>query len=311
MRVDGLVLLAGAGEFENGRDTGKTYTFSTMKHLPYHHDWRLACQISVGLRVHWFGRFAGVPEWKVERSRLAGDMISFFFVERNSCWTVVNGRCWTLERGDLLVTLGGDEFEFGHDAARPHVSLSAALALEQGGAANALLCRKFDRCYTWPKPDEYVAEFEKVMAAFSSTSPSRDLEIAGALLQWLAYVMAELKAPLDRGFVEERSVVDKILIAETWANAHLDQVVTLSEWARSVGYNAVYFGRIFKRETGLRPMEWLNQRRLQLACEHLARTSKSVGQIAEACGFVNPFYFSRVFRRHFGLAPSDYRRTQR
>ncbi|MBI5395942.1 MAG: helix-turn-helix transcriptional regulator [Verrucomicrobia bacterium] len=280
-----------------------------MKYLPYHHDWKLACQTFIGLRVHWFGRYAGVPDWKVERSRLAGDMISFFFVERNNCWAVVNGRRWTLKRGDLLVTLGGDEFEFGHDPARPHVSLSVSLALEQGGVANALLCRKFQRRYTWRKPDEYIAEFEKVLAALASASPSRDLEIAGALLQWLAYVLAYLRPPLDRAFVEERSVVDKILLAETWANARLRQVITLAEWARAVGLNAVYFGRVFKRETGLRPMAWLNQRRLQMACQHLASTSKTVTEIAEACGFASPFYFSRQFRRHHGLSPLRYRRT--
>jgi AraC-like DNA-binding protein len=84
----------------------------------------------------------------------------------------------------------------------------------------------------------------------------------------------------------------------------------LAEWAHAVGLNAVYFGRIFKRETGLRPMEWLNQRRLQLACQYLANTSKTVTEIAEACGFASSFYFSRVFKKHVGLAPVNYRKTQ-
>jgi len=282
-----------------------------MPWLPYHHDWRLACQTSIGLRVHWFGRYAGYPDWTVERSRLAADMISFFFVERNSCWAVVNGRQWVLKRGDLLVTLGGDEFEFGHDPSRPHVSLSASLALEQGGVANALLCRKFQRRYTWHKPEEYVAEFEKVLVAMASTSPCRDLEIAGAILQWLAYVIGYLRPPMDRSFMEERGIVDKILLAEMWANARLQQVITLGDWGRAVGLNAVYFGRVFKRETGLRPMEWLNERRLQTACHLLASTSETVSEIAETCGFASPFYFSRVFRRHFGQSPINYRKTQR
>ncbi|MBI5801286.1 MAG: AraC family transcriptional regulator [Verrucomicrobia bacterium] len=281
-----------------------------MPWLPYHHDWRLAHQASIGLRVHWFGRYAGTADWKVEPSRLAVDMVSFFFVERNSCWAVINGRRWTLNRGDLLVVLGGDEFSLGHDPARPHVSLSVSLALEHGGMANALLCRKFQRRYAFRKPEGYIAAFEKVLAKLSSTSPSRDLEIAGALLQWLAFVMDRLRPPMDRAVVEERSVVDKVLLAEAWANARLRQVITLGDWARAVGLNAVYFGRVFKRETGLRPMEWLNQRRLQMACQHLAGTSKTVTEIAEACGFASPFYFSRVFRRHFDQPPLSYRRTQ-
>ena len=281
-----------------------------MLWLPYHHDWRLAYQTTLGLRVHWFGRYAGVPEWKVETSRLAGDMISFFFVERNTCWGVVNGRKHALKRGDMLIIRGGDEFTLGHDPRKPHISLSASLALEQGGAPNALLCRKFLRRYSLAQPSRYVAEFEKVLAALASTKPARDLEISGAMLQWLAWLMNELHPAMDRAFIEERGVVDKILLAETWADSRLSDVITLTEWAKAVGLNAVYFGRVFKRETGLRPMDWLNQRRLQMACQQLASTSQTITAIAEACGFASPFYFSRVFRKHFGQSPMQYRQSQ-
>jgi AraC-like DNA-binding protein len=281
-----------------------------MPWLPYHHDWRLAHAAHLGVRLHWFDRYAGTPDWKVEPSRLAADMVSFFFVERNTCWAMVNGRRWTLRRGDLLVVRGGDEFSFGHDPRRPHVSLSVALAFEQGGRANTLLYRKFQRRYAWPDPDEYVAEFEKVRAALARDSAFRDLEVNGALCQWLAFLLRRLRPPLDGAATEERGVVEKVLQAETWANARLAEVVTLADWSRAVGLQPVYFGRVFKRETGLRPMEWLNQRRLQLACQHLAGTSKNVTQIAEACGFASPFYFSRVFRRHFGQSPLKYRQTQ-
>ncbi len=282
-----------------------------MTWLPYHHDWRLAHQSSIGLRLHWFDRYAGPPDWQVEPSRLAADMVSFFFVERNTCWAVVNGRKWNLRSGDLLVVMGGDEFSLGHNPLRPHVGLSASLAFEQGASANTLLYRRFQRRYVLPDPDAYVAEFEKVRSALSSSSSFRDLEINGALFHWLAFLLNRLRPPIGRAFTEERGVVDKILQAETWANARLPEVITLSEWARAVGLNAVYFGRIFKRETGLRPMEWLNQRRLQVACQQLASTSQTITEIAETSGFATPYYFSRVFRQHFGQSPLRYRKTQR
>ncbi len=177
-------------------------------------------------------------------------------------------------------------------------------ALEQGGVANALLCRKFQRRYSLAQPTRYVAEFEKVLASLASTKAARDLEISGAMLQWLAWLMNELHPPMDRALIEERGVVDKILLAETWADTRLGEVITLTEWAKAVGLNAVYFGRVFKRETGLRPMDWLNQRRLQLACQQLASTRQTISAISESCGFASPFYFSRVFRKHFGQSPS-------
>jgi AraC-like DNA-binding protein len=280
-----------------------------MSFLPYHHDWKLAFQAEFGLRVHYFGRYGGYADWSVPPSRLAADMVGFFFVEKNACWAVVNGRRVVLNRGDLLVLSGADEFSLGHDSAKPHVSLSASLALQQGVVPNTLLQRKFDRRYSWTRPDDYTAEFEKVLRALASPALYRDLKIAGALLEWLGYVLGYCRAPIDKSFAQDRNVVDKILTAEAWANARLKQTVTLADWSRAVGLNPVYFGRIFKRETGLRPMEWLNQRRLQMAGQYLSSTRKSVTEIADACGFASPYYFSRVFRRHFGQPPLSYRKA--
>jgi AraC-like DNA-binding protein len=276
---------------------------------PYHADWKQAFHIDLGLRVHWFGRYAGYPEWSIPTSRLAADMINFFFVERSFCWVIINGRKMVLQTGNLLVISGADEFSYWHDPARPHVSTSACFALQRGSVANALLQLKFQRCYSWRNPAEYTAEFNKVLQAFASTQPYHDLEVAGALLHWLAYVLSELHVPLNDSFIHQRSVVDKILESEAWARSHLKQTITLTEWARAVRLNPVYFGRIFKRETGLRPMEWLNQHRLQLASQYLSSTQKSIAEIAEECGFTSQFYFSRVFRRHFGQPPLQYRKA--
>jgi AraC-like DNA-binding protein len=281
-----------------------------MAWLPYHHDWHVAYQFEVGLRVHWFGRYAGYPEWSVPVSRLASDMVNFFFVEKSACWVIINGRKLLLQTGDLLVVSGADEFAYGHDPAQPHVSTSACLAFQQGSVANTLLQRKFDRRYHWNNPAEYVAEFEKVLSAMASSLLYRDLEIAGALLRWLAYVMAHLRAPLDHSFPPERRMVDRILTAEAWATERLKHPITLAEWSRALGVNPVYFGRLFKKETGLRPMEWLNQRRLQMASQYLSSTSKSVAEIAQECGFADQFYFSRVFRQHFSQSPLQYRKER-
>ncbi len=293
----------------NGLSGANTYLFPTMVYLPYHHDWKLAFETDLGLRVHWFGRYAGFPEWKAERSRLASDMIAFLFVETERCWPIVNGVPLELRRGDLLVTKGGDEFENSHDFHRPHVSLSAALALKHGGVTNRLLHYAFKRRYSLKDPHAFVEEFEKVLAALGQEGPFRDLAIAGTIMQWLAFLMQTLRPSLIGTGGDLRSVVDRILAAEAWAMSRLDKVITIDEWSRAVGLNSDYFARIFKRETGKRPMQWLNERRLQMAAQLLGNTRKSVAEVAETCGFANAFYLSRVFKRHFGLAPRHYRRA--
>jgi AraC-like DNA-binding protein len=280
-----------------------------MKWQPYHHDWKLVYSGRQHWRVHWFGRYGGYPEGKSGPSRLAPDMMSFLFIERHSCWARVNGLEMTLEAGDLLVVSGADEFTFGHDAARPHVGLSVSVALSEGGVPNTLLQRSFERRYRMPDPRGYVKRFEAVLAAMASDSDYRQLRIAGALAEWLAYLLEALKPPLRQGISGDRSVVDRVLEAQAWAADRLGSVITLADWAASVGLGPVYFGRIFRRETGVRPMQWLNERRLETATQYLTSTDKPVAEIAGECGFACPFYFSRQFRKRYGLSPRHYRKS--
>jgi hypothetical protein len=103
-----------------------------MTDLPYHHDWTPRFETSFGLRVKWFGRWSETPEWKIEPSRLASDLICFFYVESGSCELVINGVPVPLEFGELAVLRGGDVFSASHDPAKPHTSLSACLSLSRG-----------------------------------------------------------------------------------------------------------------------------------------------------------------------------------
>ena len=82
----------------------------------------------------------------------------------------------------------------------------------------------------------------------------------------------------------------------------------LDAWAKAAGVNAICFGRIFKRETGRHPMEWLNERCLQQAARLLEQTSRTIQDIAEDCGFSSPFYSTSVFGKRFGKTPSAYRK---
>jgi AraC-like DNA-binding protein len=259
--------------------------------------------------VHWFGRYAGYPNWNIPTSRLAVDMIAFLFIEQEYCQAIINGVTLSLKTGDLLVIKGADAFEFSHDSAHPHRNLSTALALKQSGVANQLLHRNFKRRYSIKKPELYVAEFEKVLTTFAQEGAFRDLAISGAIMQWLAYLLHTLRPPMARTSLELRTVVDRVLAAEAWAMSRLGEKITIDAWSRAVRLNADYFGRIFKRETGKRPMEWLNEQRLQMVAQLLANTHKSVGEISETCGFTNPFYLSRLFKMHYGIAPRGYRKS--
>ncbi|MBD5631975.1 MAG: helix-turn-helix transcriptional regulator [Clostridia bacterium] len=86
----------------------------------------------------------------------------------------------------------------------------------------------------------------------------------------------------------------------------------LDDALKKLPLNYDYVRKLFKKETGATPHEFLLQQRMELAANllHSGITNRysgyTVSQIAEACGFSEPLYFSRVFKKYYGMAPSEY-----
>ncbi|MCG3147428.1 MAG: HTH-type transcriptional activator RhaR [Verrucomicrobiae bacterium] len=260
-----------------------------------------------GLRLLYCGRYVCEPNWRIESDRLPGGLIGFFYVERNGCWVEINGRRVNLVPGDLQILRGGAPFRMGHAPARPLTALSLALAVEQGAVPNLLQQRKFASRYRLREPRRYREAFDAVLTALQSPVPTRDWAVNAAVLQWLIVVLEETNAPLQPHSEAGHSGVDRVFFAQAWANARLASVITLAEWARATGWHPVHFARVFKQQTGLNPIRWLEERRMAAARQYLSGTSKTVSEIAEAIGYTDPFYFSRVFRKHYGQPPRRYR----
>lgn len=51
----------------------------------------------------------------------------------------------------------------------------------------------------------------------------------------------------------------------------------------------------------------MRRKRIAFARQELARTRRSVGEIAAACGYENQGKFGEVFRRETGMTPLEYR----
>jgi signal transduction histidine kinase/AraC-like DNA-binding protein len=79
------------------------------------------------------------------------------------------------------------------------------------------------------------------------------------------------------------------------------------EIADAVGVSENYLSRIFRREVGITPWDYLNRFRIKKARELLTHSDQSITSVALTVGFSDPAYFSRVFRKQVGLSPSAYR----
>ncbi len=110
---------------------------------------------------------------------------------------------------------------------------------------------------------------------------------------------------------ETKTPVVANLAAQIEKNA-CDALFSVEDCIRKLPLNYDYVRKLFKKETGVTPHEYLVNLRMERARAIISggvtnRYSKySVSQIAEACGFAEPLYFSRVFKKYFGVSPSEY-----
>jgi len=83
--------------------------------------------------------------------------------------------------------------------------------------------------------------------------------------------------------------------------------LSLDEYAREAGYSVPRYCHWFKHFTGVSPMAYLTELRIQAACEYLDTTSLNIKEIAATLGYDDPYYFSRAFAKCTGKSPMKYR----
>ena len=86
---------------------------------------------------------------------------------------------------------------------------------------------------------------------------------------------------------------------------------TVDSLAKAVGVSRSALADHFVRCTGMAPMQYLSQWRLQLAADALAQSDKTPKAIAENAGFGSTAAFNRAFKREFGVPPVAWRRRSR
>lgn len=82
----------------------------------------------------------------------------------------------------------------------------------------------------------------------------------------------------------------------------------LNAYLGSLPFNTEYLKKMFKKETGLTPLQYLTGKRLENAASTLATLcgKGNISETARLCGFSDPLYFSRLFKKKYGVSPRGY-----
>lgn len=102
----------------------------------------------------------------------------------------------------------------------------------------------------------------------------------------------------------------QLRLALEYLEAHCAGPISLADLARLTGLSQSYFGRAFKRATGVPPYRWHLNARIDRARRLLLDARMSIAEIASATGFADQAHFTRVFYRVTRATPAAWRRER-
>ena len=88
---------------------------------------------------------------------------------------------------------------------------------------------------------------------------------------------------------------------------HLGEEITLTTLSQRFHTNRTTLTRLIKEQTGMTPMQYVMEERLNQSRPDLLFTDVSVQDLAEKYGFADVNYFIRAFKKRFGKTPLQYR----
>lgn len=119
--------------------------------------------------------------------------------------------------------------------------------------------------------------------------------------QLMLRLIRQTKAPLQQNSF---SPVFRYIDEQYTSDIKLDYLAKLS------GYSYDHFRHTFKQKTGMTPLNYILQKKIDHAKLLLKNSTLCIADIAITCGFANISQFSITFKKMTGNTPSEYRKKQ-
>lgn len=138
-----------------------------------------------------------------------------------------------------------------------------------------------------------------------STESSEAILIVSYIFKVFSFLAKYYPKNENVNITKKEETVKKI---ERYLNIHYnDTNFSIGDVAKEFSFSQSYITRLFKSQTRITPMQYVDELRMKKAIELLNHHSLTIDQIAENIGYKNQFYFTKRFKRYYGMPPSKYK----
>jgi transcriptional regulator GlxA family with amidase domain len=115
------------------------------------------------------------------------------------------------------------------------------------------------------------------------------------------------QSQLSISLASQASEMMSIRELQIWIAEHLEKKLSVEDLADRMSMSVRNFERVFTREVGTTPSQYVLQMRVEAARRQLERTERGLKQVASTAGFGNVDVMRRAFIRLLGRTPRRYR----
>jgi len=155
--------------------------------------------------------------------------------------------------------------------------------------------------------EEIIDTYYKIFNYAQEEKPGYQQVAAGMIMKLLGFIVSMDKQKDFSGKRVEKIIQNACFSIRENVEAELDFQSFAEE--NNIGYS--YFRKMFKKYTGVPPVQYHLDLKILRAKEMLLYTDKSVKEISYDMGFQSIYYFSRIFKNKLGMSPSEIRKTVR
>lgn len=150
--------------------------------------------------------------------------------------------------------------------------------------------------------------FEEIFFTINNGYNQENLRYASSLLHYYLGSMRFLQQFRHADQHEEKVSSDTIAnVVIHYMKENIEMSLSLDAISDYVGYSVSHLSTIFKRETGMSPLHYFNNLKIERSCELLQYTDMQINQICYKVGIEDCYYFSRLFKKIKGMPPREYR----
>jgi AraC-type DNA-binding domain-containing proteins len=252
-------------------------------------------------QIGYFIYRRATPNWVIEDSVI--DFIDLTYILDGRATYVIDNKAYAVEKGDLLCIPNKSRRYAVTD--QQHLMSSYATNFQLFSFKGEEIPLPFPLISKINISNELLSLYNDLNIEWLQKNTGYKMKVRAIFLCILHNYFNLLYYKKSPEPLDPRIKKSTDFIHENFTN-HIDVL----ELADKVGLNSVYFGTLFKKNTGLTTKEYINQIRINNAENMIASGEFLVQEAASKCGFDDIFYFSKVFKNIKGYSPSKVKKYQ-